>query len=120
MTLPEFAMNESDAEFLQKIDDAIEEAARVLDLCDAPKGDDLESEERREEMFEDRFHCGVCTVRVVMETIWPSIEEYIGDLKAKQIAAEFVFETRIVMDSLQDNRQKYGYKSHAPTDKTND
>jgi hypothetical protein len=55
-----------------------------------------------------------------METIWPSIEEYIGDLKAKQIAAEFVFETRIVMDSLQDNRQKYGYKSHAPTDKTND
>ena len=111
MTLPESIMTESDEQALLNIDKAIEQAGLLLDLADAPWGDSPEADAYREEVFEERFHCGVCTVRVVMETVWPAIEDYISDLKAKQVAAEFALETRILLDGLHGKRDSHTHPS---------
>jgi hypothetical protein len=31
--------------------------------------------------MEERFHCGSCIVRTVMEEVWPAVEKYIDHLK---------------------------------------
>lgn len=63
--------------YIAKIDEAIVTAGRLLDLHDAPDDD----EEATAELVEQRYHCGVCTASVVMETVWPAIEQYINFLK---------------------------------------
>ena len=64
--------------FLSRIDMAVEEAGRKMDCLDI---DSDASEEEAEQIYEDRFHCGTCVVRTVMETVWPSVENYVDWLE---------------------------------------
>jgi hypothetical protein len=74
--------SKTDNDFLLLIDMAIERAGSIMDL------DDLEYDETSEKSmleyeseWENRFHCGKCVVRTVMEEIYPAIDEYILFLK---------------------------------------
>ena len=73
---------DDDDYFLQKIDAAIKTAAHVMDLDDVHDGGDID-DDYHEEMYEARHHCGTCQVRTVMETVWPAVECYIENLKAR-------------------------------------
>lgn len=64
-------------EHLRAIDLSIEDAAVLMDLLDI----DDEDEDARERAYEERFHCGTCMVRTVLETVWPSIQSYVDSLK---------------------------------------
>lgn len=66
----------TDAEHLERIDAAIAQAARLMDMIDVSELPDLD-EEAIESICEERHHCGTCEVRTVMEAVWPSIEAYI-------------------------------------------
>lgn len=68
----------TEEDHLQAIDEAIVRAAQVMDLEDVAELDD----ERLSDIYEERHHCGVCIVRTVMETVWPSMEEYIESIKS--------------------------------------
>jgi hypothetical protein len=68
----------TELDFEENIDKCFLEAAKVLDMADLPDGID---DEELEFISEARFHCGTCTVRTVMEVVWPAIEEYIDWLK---------------------------------------
>ena len=61
------------------IDEGIRKAEQKMDMADAP--DDDESFEEAEALYEARYHCGVCVVREVMETVWPPVEAYIEFLQ---------------------------------------
>jgi hypothetical protein len=65
-----------DVEFLEAIDKAIISAAELLDMQDCDDDDD-----EYDLLLESRHHCGTCETRTVMETVWPSIENYINYLK---------------------------------------
>jgi hypothetical protein len=61
---------------LKNLDDAIIEAAKFMDLADVNEdSDDYDT------VWEDRYHCGTCVVRSVMEVVWPSIDELITSLE---------------------------------------
>jgi hypothetical protein len=87
---------DTDIAYLEKIDEAIVLAAAFCELADI----DHEDDEAVANAYEDRFHCGVCTTRMVMETVWPAVEEYITHLQARATAAEFVLETRTLLEGL--------------------
>lgn len=74
MTMQIEDFDDRENSMLQDIDRSIEDAGRILDMDDA-------TEENYEELYENRYHCGTCTVRVVMETVWPSVDAYISFLK---------------------------------------
>ena len=65
-------------DLLSNIDLAIVTAARVLDLEDVIQED-------IEEVYEGIYHCGTCTVRSVMEVIYPSIEAYMDYLETHKL-----------------------------------
>lgn len=69
-------------EYLNKIDEAIKHAAKIMDLDDL---DPENNEEEYEAEWEARFHCGTCVVRTVMDNIWPSIEQYITALEEGKV-----------------------------------
>lgn len=70
-----------DEEFLwMQIGEKIHQAGRVMDLEDLPEN---ATEEEYMELYEDRFHCGVCVTRAVLDVVWPSVEAYIDYLKEK-------------------------------------
>lgn len=71
----------TEEDFLEQIDESLVQAAKVLDMADLADG---LSEDEYESIFEGRHHCGTCQVRAVMETVWPSIEEYVEWLSAKK------------------------------------
>lgn len=64
--------------FEEKIDKSFQNAAEMLEMMDLPEDT---SDEDLELIGESRFHCGTCTVRTVMEAVWPAVEEYIEWLK---------------------------------------
>lgn len=66
-------------DYLLSIDASIIEAARLLELTDVAD----EDEDAIHEMWEERHHCGTCTTRIVMETVWPTIEAYIDYVKTE-------------------------------------
>lgn len=66
--------------FVLAIDERIKEAGRIMDLGDLTD-EEADNQEIQDTVYEERFHCGVCIVRTVMETVWPSIEEYIDYLE---------------------------------------
>lgn len=68
-------------EFRTAIDEAIEQAAYMMDMRDVQDVDD----EEFDMILEARNHCGTCTVRTVMETVWPEVEKYIHYLKYQDI-----------------------------------
>jgi hypothetical protein len=64
-------------ELLSNINSAIIAAALVLDL----EGVDVAD---IEEVYEGIYHCGTCTVRSVMEVIYPSIEACLDYLELEK------------------------------------
>lgn len=68
------ALDRAASMFSTRIDLAVIEAGKKMDCLDVSP--DMTDEEC-ENLYEERFHCGTCVTRAVMETVWPSIEEYI-------------------------------------------
>lgn len=77
---------ESDAvepDYLLRIDAAISEAGQVMDCADI---DETIPDDEVFDIWEQRHHCGTCMVRTVLETVWPSVEEYINWLRQQAFA----------------------------------
>ena len=69
----------TEVEYLHNIDIAIQHAASLMDMRDF---DHLEEDtDESLSAMEERFHCGTCIVRTVMEEVWPAVEKYIDHLK---------------------------------------
>lgn len=68
-----------ESDYIASIDSAVQRAAAILDLVDVQEEDD----EDIDLAYEERFHCGTCIVRTVMDEVWPSIEAYIDFLSHK-------------------------------------
>lgn len=66
--------------FIYAIDDRVVEAGKILDMADLTE-EESENPDTYDSVYEERFHCGVCTVRTVMETVWPSVDEYLDYLE---------------------------------------
>ena len=60
--------------YLRLIDESVVKAAQILELQDF---DDDDWSDSRDDRYEEIYHCGTCTVRVVLETVWPAIEAYV-------------------------------------------
>lgn len=62
---------EQEKTLLQALDEAIKVAGKKMDLDDiaddAPDGE-------QDSIYEERFHCGTCIVRSVLDTIWVDME----------------------------------------------
>lgn len=69
-----------EVEYLAKIDEQVRMAERLIAL----EGFDPEVDEdaylAQQEML---FHCEVCTVREILEVVWPSVQQYIDWLKSQ-------------------------------------
>jgi len=74
--LPESIMRK----YLLEIDDKIVEAGKIMSLEDL--SDDEKDGEDSDTIYEERFHCGVCVTRTVMETVYPAISAYYDFLEA--------------------------------------
>lgn len=77
-TEPELSLTEQS--YLNEIDERIKRAAALIegvDLYDEAEGD----EELLENLWVERNHCGTCTVRTVMEEVWPAVDAYVEWLK---------------------------------------
>lgn len=72
-------MTEDD--YLLAIDRSIRAAERMLAMEDVPD-EDVDPDAFWDE-HEARFHCEVCTVREVLNVIWPEVEKYVDWLKAQ-------------------------------------
>lgn len=77
------ALDRAASMFSTKIDLAVIEAGKKMDCSDVSP--DM-SDEECELVYEQRFHCGTCVTRAVMETVWPPIEEYIEWLEQLIVA----------------------------------
>ena len=64
------------------IDNSIIKAASMVDSLGYDESEDPFNEYDYDDHYEMIYHCGTCTVRYVLEQIWPSIEAYI-DFKSK-------------------------------------
>ena len=76
--MSEFRVESVMNDLLSNIDLAVIAAARVLDLEDV-------IEEDVEEVYDEIYHCGTCTVRSVMELVYPSIEAYMDYLETHKL-----------------------------------
>jgi hypothetical protein len=68
-------------DYLLKIDEAVRAAERKIALADCP--DEETDPEGYWDAYEAIFHCETCTVREIMEVIWPSVETYIEWLRGQ-------------------------------------
>lgn len=67
-------ISDKEGMLIAAINDAIDHAAWLMELGDV--SDDAE-DEFRDLVHKGRHHCGTCTVRTVMEVVWPPIEDLI-------------------------------------------
>ena len=74
--------------FEESFDALVKVAERLMALADLQEPDVpaespewQEFEEHSMEVYEERFHCEVCIVRNVLETVYPAIDEYVGTLE---------------------------------------
>ena len=75
-------MSTDEESLLVEIDLAIQKAASVLNMDDFIHLDvDLDEHGPYWDALEERHHCGTCTVRTVMEIVWPSIEKLIDFMR---------------------------------------
>lgn len=84
MQLSTRTISATEHEFLDRIDAAVRLAGDRLELADVAD----EDEDTIWEIHEMRHHCGVCTTREVMETVWPEIEAYVDWMADRADAAE--------------------------------
>lgn len=74
-------ISDEEMQLLKAVDAAIERAGEVMELGDL--GEDF-PEDEIDDIYEQRFHCGKCIVRTVMETIWDDLNnlmEYYSERK---------------------------------------
>jgi hypothetical protein len=69
----------TEEEYFRNIDIAIQHAAFLMEMKDFEHLD--EDTDESLSAAEERFHCGSCIVRTVMEEVWPAVEKYIDYLK---------------------------------------
>lgn len=69
-----------DLSYLQRIEDAIRAAERHLGFDDV----DPEDDDALNDMTDLIYHCNICTVREVMNIVWPPVQEYIDYLQSVQ------------------------------------
>jgi hypothetical protein len=77
MTMQIVGSQDRENQLLLEIDAAIERAGNMMNMSDFAGT----SEDDYQDAYEARYHCGVCTVREVMEAIWPAVDTYINFLK---------------------------------------
>jgi hypothetical protein len=65
-------------ELVELMNDQIARAAYLLNMEDVPADAD---EDFWSIVHEERYHCGVCTVNTVLETIWPAFYAYIKHVR---------------------------------------
>lgn len=70
-------IEEAQEKLLIDIDNSIIKAASMIDSLGYDESEDPFNEYDYDDHYEMIYHCGTCTVRYVMEQIWPSIEAYI-------------------------------------------
>lgn len=70
-------IEEAQEKLLIDIDNSIIKAASMIDSLGYDESEDPLNEYDYDDHYEMIYHCGTCTVRYVMEQIWPSIEAYI-------------------------------------------
>ena len=73
--------SDADIAMLDDIDKAVKRAADVISLVGVPSEEEDPEEWNAE--FERVSHCGTCTVRAVLEVVWPSIDRYIESLRRR-------------------------------------
>jgi len=71
------AIEDAQEKLLIDIDNSIIKAASMIDSLGYDESEDPFNEYDYDDRYEMIYHCGTCTVRYVMEQIWPSIEAYI-------------------------------------------
>lgn len=64
----------SESEYIEAISKAIEVANHHMNLDDLDYDADPDN---YDDMYEERFHCGTCVVRSVLEIVWPAFNDYI-------------------------------------------
>lgn len=69
--------------YLQAVDEAIKRAGEIMDLEDIDQEADPEM---AESIYEERFHCGKCIVRTVMETIWDDLSALMDYYEKKPVS----------------------------------
>lgn len=65
------------------IEQSIRDAERKLAMADIP--DEETDPEAFWAEYEQIFHCEVCTVREVLDVIWPAVDSYIDWLRAQVV-----------------------------------
>lgn len=73
---------EEEIRYLRAVDEAIKRAGEIMDLEDL--AEDIDPEEA-DSIYEDRFHCGKCIVRTVMETIWDDLSALMDYYEKKPV-----------------------------------
>jgi hypothetical protein len=63
-------VTEEELKYLTAVDEAIKRAAVVMELGDIEED---ESSDDFDSIYEERFHCGTCMVRTVLDEIWPDL-----------------------------------------------
>lgn len=71
--------------FLTAVDEAIKRAGAIMDLEDLDE-DEIGPDEY-DSIYEDRFHCGKCIVRTVMETIWDDLSALMDYYEKKPVSS---------------------------------
>jgi hypothetical protein len=67
-------------DYIEAINIAIFDAGKYMDMDDVDATLDNEAHELA---YEERYHCGTCVVRSVLEQIWPPLKNYIDFLSEK-------------------------------------
>ena len=75
-------ISEEEMKYMVAVDEAIKQAAKVMELEDLDEDMD---EDEKDSIYEDRFHCGTCMVRTVMETIWPDLNNLMDFYERKPV-----------------------------------
>ena len=76
-------VTEEEMQYLRAVDEAIKKAGEIMDLADL--AEDIDPEEA-DSIYEDRFHCGKCIVRTVMETIWDDLSALMDYYEKKPVS----------------------------------
>jgi hypothetical protein len=63
-------VTEEELKYLNAVDEAIKRAAVIMELGDIEED---ESSDDFDSIYEERFHCGTCIVRTVLDEIWPDL-----------------------------------------------
>lgn len=90
-------IQQTETDLLEAIDAAIISAGHLMDLDDVSEDG---GEEEFDAAYEARFHCGTCMVRTVLDTVWPSVQNYIEFVRHSHAHREADVLARRVLEFL--------------------